>query len=47
MAGNAGPTLDGFKALGPGLKSEFPFDPEWTNLNHGKQRLTTRWWAIH
>ena len=36
-AENAGPTSDGLKELGPDLKSEFPFDPEWTNLNHGEQ----------
>lgn len=34
--GNAGTTRDGFKELGQGLKADFPFDPEWTNLNHGE-----------
>lgn len=42
MRGNtnpAGTTHDGFKQFGSGLKAEFPFDAEWTNLNHGEQLL--------
>lgn len=33
----AGTTHDGFKQFGSGLKAEFPFDAEWTNLNHGER----------
>ena len=27
---------DGPKQMGGALKADFPFDPEWTNLNHGE-----------
>lgn len=33
------PVRNKVKEFGRDLKSEFPFDPEWNNLNHGEQGL--------
>lgn len=34
-----GVSKGGFKQFGQRLKEEFPFDPEWRNLNHGESTL--------
>lgn len=38
--GKAQTVAGGVKQLGQEIKAEFPFDPEWRNLNHGTSNFT-------